>query len=488
MSLFVLGTASHVGKSTIVAAILRSIVSRGIPGAPFKSQNMSLNSFVTMNGKEIAMAQAVQAAAALLPPHEDMNPVLLKPKGEKISQVILFGEPYKDLNICDYYKETDVLLKKSVEAYYRLKLRYTNIIVEGAGGAAEMNLYKRDIANTLLLNELKIPAILVADIERGGVFAQVYGTLKLLPPSLQGFVKGIIVNKFRGEQDLFKTGISELERISGLPVLGVLPYQTLHIPSEDSLSIYDLKVGCEGGIRIAVINLPHISNFTDFELLLRSAHLEFVKPGMSLDSFDCIIIPGTKNSIVALQTIIDSGTALEIYRARERGIPIIGICGGFQILGEKIIDSGVESKKGNYKGLGLLRVTTHFTGYQKTTVQVKRTAKPVPPWIDRIGDVTGYEIHMGSTDLTGDDEAFFGDGAVSQDGLVMGTYLHGLFQNKCAVQALLSFLHEKTGKEYIPLDSLDNDPYDDLKDLFEKNVNMDFILSFMEDANHKTKL
>ncbi|MFA6333695.1 MAG: cobyric acid synthase, partial [Methanoregula sp.] len=243
MSLFVVGTSSHVGKSVTVAAICRCLVRRGIPVAPFKSQNMSLNSFVTPEGGEIGMAQAMQAAAARVNPHTDMNPILLKPKGDCVSQVILNGRPYRDVRITEYYKETPELLEQALAAYDRLKAEYGEVVVEGAGGAAELNLYDRDIANTLPAQRLKIPLILVADIERGGVFAQVYGTLRLLPDEIRPLVRGIIINKFRGDPAIFASGIKIIEDLCGVSVLGVVPYFTLPLPSEDSLSIGDKKAG-----------------------------------------------------------------------------------------------------------------------------------------------------------------------------------------------------------------------------------------------------
>jgi adenosylcobyric acid synthase len=281
MSLFVVGTSSHVGKSVTVAAICRCLIRRGITVAPFKSQNMSLNSYVTQEGGEIGMAQAMQAFAAKVSPHTDMNPVLLKPKGDCISQVILNGRPYKDVAITEYYQETPVLLVKALESFNRLKEQYGEVVVEGAGGAAELNLYDRDIANTLLAKALKIPLILVADIERGGVFAQVYGTIRLLPDDVRPLVRGIIINKFRGDPSIFNPGVKKIEELCGVPVLGVVPYFSLPLPSEDSLSIGD-KEKRDAVIRIAIVRLPKISNFTDFELLEQYASVEYVAPGYPL--------------------------------------------------------------------------------------------------------------------------------------------------------------------------------------------------------------
>jgi adenosylcobyric acid synthase len=499
MSLMVLGTASHAGKSIAVSALCRILHRRGIRVAPFKSQNMSLNSFVTKDGSEIGIAQAVQAFAAGVEPEAEMNPILLKPKGEGVSQVVLFGKPYKDLPIREYYRETEFLLRKALSAYRNLEERYGQVVVEGAGGAAEMNLYDRDIANILLARALKIPIVLIGDIERGGIFAQVYGTIRLLPDDIRPLVKGIIVNKFRGDPALFESGTGILDEITGVPVLGVIPYAEIPLPSEDSLSLGDKKV-IEGPVRIAVIRLPHISNFTDFEPLERVVPVDYVDPGASLEGYDCVIIPGTKNTVEDLAVLQESGAAAEIRRARDRGVPVIGICGGFQMLGKEIHDQGIEGGgHGVYPGLGLLSVVTRFARYEKTTRQVHLFANPVGPILSGMDEVTGYEIHMGETEQGKEKEAFSGDGAVSPDGLVFGTYLHGLFQNENAVHALLSFLYGRKGLPFgehiisrgttLPVHHGDTevdremnaqgqDPYDQLADLFEAHLDMEKVLSF----------
>ncbi len=480
MSLFILGTASHVGKSTVVAAVCRILSNRGITAAPFKAQNMSLNSYVTQDGAEIGIAQAMQAFAARLDPQAEMNPVLLKPKGDQVSQVVLMGRPYKDLPISSYYQETGELLTCAVRAAEHLIGRYGHIVAEGAGGAAELNLYDRDIANIRIERELQLPIILVADIERGGVFAQIYGTLELLPRDIRPLVRGIIINKFRGDPALFADGIRIIEDLCGIPVLGVLPHLSLPLPSEDSLSIGD-KMVRDSPVRIAVIRLPRISNFTDFEYLERSATVVYVSPGLPLTGYDCIIIPGTKNTVDDLRVVKESGCAAEICAARERGVPIIGICGGYQMLGREVIDDGVESCRGQYEGLGLLGVVTRFSRYEKITEQVKRTASATGPILSAIGTVQGYEIHMGETERTGDAEAFSGEGAVSGDGLVIGTYLHGLFENASARNALLTWLYAQKGLEFVPFDAEGGqDPYDQLAVAFERHVSIDPILAFFE--------
>jgi adenosylcobyric acid synthase len=439
---------------------------------------MSLNSYVTQDGGEIGMAQAMQAIAAKVMPHTDMNPILLKPKGDCISQVVLLGRPYKDIHIADYYKETPVLLIKALESFQRLKSMYGQVVVEGAGGAAELNLYDRDIANTQLAKILRIPIILVADIERGGVFAQIYGTIELLPDEIRPLVKGIIINKFRGDPAIFAPGVKKLEELTGIPVLGVVPYFTIPLPSEDSLSIGDKKTKF-AQIRIAVIRLPKISNFTDFELLEQHAAVEYVSPGASLEGYDCVIIPGTKNTIDDLAVMFRTGTDREIRSGRDRGIPIIGICGGYQMLGKTLIDAGYESVAGTYDGLGLLDCITRFSSYEKNTLQVRRTASLIPPILSAMGEVCGYEIHMGITESGRNREALAGDGRVSDDGLVFGTYLHGLFLNPSAVNALLSYLYAKKGLPFTPVPAGESDPYDLLADLFEEHVDMDAIVTLL---------
>ncbi len=473
----VLGTASHVGKSTVVTAICRSLFRRSIRHAPFKSQNMSLNSYVTRDGGEIGIAQAMQAMAAGLDPEIAMNPILLKPKGDQTSQIVLMGKPYRDVRASSYYQETDHLLTIAMEAVHLLQQRYGHLVIEGAGGAAEVNLYSRDIANIRLARILQYPIILVADIERGGVFAQVYGTITLLPDDIRPLVRGIIINKFRGDLALFQEGIGIIEDLCKVPVLGLVPSTDIAIPSEDSLSLQDKRAGADP-IKIAVIHLPRISNFTDFELLERHASVTYVLPGNSLQGYDAVIIPGTKNTIDDLEVVLASGTGDQIKEAHRRGVPIIGICGGYQMLCTHITDSGVESCKGEYEGIGLIPGVTRFMDYEKTTTQVTRTSSGIGPILSRISEVTGYEIHMGETEHPGVAEAFDGEGAVSPDGLVIGTYLHGLFTNPGAVTALVSYLYEQKGMTWVPHEEEEVDPFETLADHFEQYIRFEEILKY----------
>ncbi|HOI62422.1 MAG TPA: cobyric acid synthase, partial [Methanoculleus sp.] len=352
------------------------------------------------------------------------------------------------------------------------------------GGAAEVNLYDRDIANIRLARALRLPIVLVADIERGGVFAQVYGTLALLPEDIRPLVAGVIVNKFRGDPWLFASGVAKLEELTGVPVLGVVPYTDIPLPSEDSLSLADKGRQAAGGaIRIAVVRLPRIANFTDFELLERHAAVDYVPPGTPLSGYDCIVLPGTKNTVEDLAALSCHGTGEELRRARERGVPVIGICGGYQMLGSRIVDAGTESgTPGEHPGFGLLDVTTTFSGYHKTTVQVRRRATGPGPILSRMGEVAGYEIHMGETERGSTLEAFAGEGAVTPDGLVFGTYMHGLFQNPGAVNALLAYLSERRGVPFEPATAGGDAAYDALARHFEEHVDMDAIVAWFGDG------
>lgn len=488
MSLIVLGTASHVGKSMTVAAICRALYRRGIPVAPFKSQNMSLNSYVTADGSEIGIAQAVQAFAAGIEPVADMNPILLKPMGDRRTEVVLLGRPYKDVQIQEYYTETDALLEEAVRAFERLRERYGHVVVEGAGGAAEVNLYDRDIANIRLARRLALPIVLVADIERGGVFAQVYGTLALLPDDIRPLVVGVIINKFRGDLGLFASGVEILEELTGVRVLGVVPYTDIPLPSEDSLSLGDKgEQEVRKPILIAVIRLPGIANFTDFELLERHASVDYVPPGTPLAGYDCIILPGTKKTLEDLTVLHRHGTGKELRLARERGVPIIGIAGGYQMLGRRIIDPGTRTGSGtplSYEGLGLLDITTRFTGHQARTTRVRRRTTGPGPILSRMGEVAGYEIHVDTTERGDLPEAFSGEGAATHDGLVFGTYMHGLFQNPCAVNALLAYLSERRGMAFEPVAAVgDTGAYDDLARHLEEHVDMDALMVYFQDGN-----
>jgi adenosylcobyric acid synthase len=439
----VLGTTSHSGKSTLVAALCRLLSNRGLRVAPFKSQNMSLNSWVTANGSEIGIAQAVQAWAARVEPTEFMNPILLKPKGDRTSQVIVMGRPVADKSAEEYYREIESLKQIVDSALDELDKEYEYIIVEGAGGAAEINLFDRDIANIYVAEHLQAPIILVGDIERGGVFASLFGTIQLLPPDVRSLVKGLVINKFRGDPAILEPGLDALEKLTKIPVLGVLPFLNLPLPSEDSVSLGDKKPAArEDLVEIAVIKLPRISNFTDFEPLERSAKVRYIALGEPLGHPDAVIIPGTKNTVSDLDEMKSNGMDRQILALKD--IPILGICGGYQILGREIIDCGVEDTVGSISALGLLDAVTRFDLYEKKTVQVRKKITGGGPILEKIRgqEVFGYEIHMGVTSHSGE-AAFDDDGIVAKDGLVIGTYLHGIFENENFRNAFLDYLYSR---------------------------------------------
>lgn len=456
------------------------ILSRRYNVAPFKAQNMSLNSWVTEDGKEIGIAQAIQAKAAGIEPSADMNPVLLKPKGDHTSQVIILGKPYADKEAGDYYESIDAIMSVVEGAYRRLASVHDVIIAEGAGGAAEINLYHRDIVNIGIARSIRPKIILVGDIERGGVFASIYGTLQLLPPDVKSLVFGIVINKFRGDMKLLEPGIKQLEELTGLPVLGVIPYMDMKIPSEDSVSIKD-KLRKSHPVRIAVIRLPHISNFTDFEPLEPYADIRYVEPCEELDSPDAIILPGTKNTIDDLGDLKSKRMDRKIIEEVKKGAPLIGICGGYQMLGKEIIDRGIEGISGavSVEGLGLLDVSTCFNEYRKQTKQVEKTIMGKGVILGPVhGEkVRGYEIHMGKTH--GGEHAFGNDGCENENGLVFGTYLHGLFENENIRNSFLHYLYERKG---IPFRGEEQgDGIEEMARSIEAHLNMELIYNMLEE-------
>lgn len=442
--LMILGTASHVGKSVLVAALCH-IFSKNMAVAPFKAQNMSLNSWITADGGEIGIAQAIQAWAAGIEPTVDMNPVLLKPKGDRLSQVIILGRPAYDRRAGDYYESIDEISGVVDDALARLEETYDLIVIEGAGGAAEINLYDRDIVNIGTARSVRPPIILVGDIERGGVFASLYGTLALLPDDIRDLVRGFIINKFRGDYNILKPGISELEEITGLPVFGVLPYAGIAIPSEDSVSISDKRTR-HHPIEIVVIRLPHISNFTDFEPLEAFANVRYLPLDSKLGDPDLIIVPGTKNTTADLLEMRAHGMDEQIIDLAGTGaVPVIGICGGYQMLGRTIVDCGFEDRVTEISGMGLLDVATTFERYEKQTRQVTKQVTARGPILGTIrGEtVSGYEIHTGDTPSPC--PVFEDDGCIDGSGLIFGTYLHGLFENENIRRAIFGYIYGKKG-------------------------------------------
>jgi adenosylcobyric acid synthase len=448
------GTASSVGKSLLVAALCRILHQDGYRVAPFKAQNMSLNAAVTADGREISRATAVQAAAAGVEPTVEMNPILLKPETEARSQVIVLGRPAATLSARDYYARKAALWEVVSGALDRLRAVHDVVVIEGAGSPAEVNLRAGDIVNMRVARYAAAPVLLVGDIDRGGVFAALVGTLELVEPDERTLVGGFIINKFRGDRTLLEPGLDFLVGRTGRPVLGVIPYLPhLHIAEEDGVALEQQAAGHgDGPIDIAVARLPRIANFDDFDLLAAepAVRLRYVAEPWDLGRPDLVILPGSKATVADLGVLRDSGLAARIIALARAGTPVLGICGGYQMLGQSLADpDGVESSTREAPGLGLLPVHTTF-GTEKRMRRVRvRAIAGVGPF-GRLGDtsVAGYELHMGRTDggnaplfwVAGEGEAERADGCRSGDGMVAGTYLHGLFEHAPVRQALIGWL------------------------------------------------
>ena len=426
--LFIAGTASHVGKSWFTAAFCRWLANRGVHVAPFKGQNMSNNSYPAVDGGEIGRAQAVQAEAARTLPQVDMNPVLLKPNSMTGSQVVVQGKVWQTLDARDYYGHTDYLFDRVLESFHRLQERYERIVCEGAGSIAEVNLAGRDITNMRLAEAIDANVVLVADIERGGVFGSLVGTIELLPASQRRLIRAFAVNKFCGDVTLFDEGRRFLQERLQIPCLGVFPYaRMIQIAEEDSLG---LPVSSPES-SIAVLRFPRLSNFTDFARMGSIAWID----GPSARSYATIFLPGSKNTIEDLRWLREQGLDRWLREQHERGAQIIGICGGYQMLGETIADpEQLESGGGLVEGLGLLPVRTVLRR-PKTVRLVQAQAKGLA--------FSAYEIHLGVTDFLQPAEPFatLSDGAVDgcRSGRVLGTYLHGAFENADLVKQEMGF-------------------------------------------------
>ncbi|MBI2863095.1 MAG: cobyric acid synthase, partial [Chloroflexi bacterium] len=412
-TLMVQGTASSAGKSILVTALCRIFKQDGLRVAPFKSQNMSLNSFVTRDGGEIGRAQVVQAEAAGIEPTVDMNPILLKPEAEARSQVIVLGKPATTLAAVEYYQRKAKLLGVVEESLARLQEAYDVVVIEGAGSAAEVNLRDSEIVNMRIAKLAHAPVLLVGDIDRGGVFASLVGTLELLDPDERDLIKGLVINKFRGDISLLKSGLDFLETRTGKPVLGVIPFfRDIAIAQEDSVYLEDRLIQSTeaNSLDIAIFRLPRIANFDDFDPLgyEPDARIRYVDGPQELGRPDLLVIPGTKSTLADLAFIHESGLARAILSLVRQGTPIVGICGGYQMLGKKITDPfGVESPVGEMAGLGLLDVETEFAP-EKTTSQVTAVVTGDRGLLaGSTGEtVDGYEIHMGQTRGRSDLPAF----------------------------------------------------------------------------------
>ncbi|MGB8232679.1 MAG: cobyric acid synthase CobQ [Methanobacterium sp.] len=469
------GTSSNAGKSVVVAALCRIFAKKGYRVAPFKSQNMSLNSYTTNENAEIAMAQVLQAEAAGVEPSYNMNPILLKPKEDFISQVIVHCKPAGDMNFYYYQNNFRQEALEAIESSLNsLKNDYDIIVIEGAGSPAEINMLDKDLANMQIARMADADVILVADIDRGGVFASIAGTFSLLPETDTKRIKGIIINKFRGNLDILLPGIQQIEEIVGTPVLGVLPYDNnLKLPEEDSASLTEHKYSKEGRIKIGVIRLPRISNFTDIDPLEYEpdVSIKLIELDEEIGDVDAIIIPGTRNSISDLVSLKESGLADDIKHLSTE-IPIFGICGGYQLLGDKLIDEKFqESKYGSVEGLGLLDVQTIFGEIDKIVKQSHGKIVGNGLFKGLKGaDITGYELHEGIT-LLGDSKPLLKmiegcgnnigsgfDGAVN--GLTAGTYFHGIFHNFYFRRFFTNYLRIKKGIEKL---DLINDNFEEMK-------------------------
>lgn len=458
-SIMVQGTASDVGKSVLVAGLCRIFVQDGQRCAPFKSQNMALNSGITPDGKEMGRAQIFQAEAAGIEPDVRMNPVLLKPTSDRKAQVVLMGEVARDMDAVSYHDYKPRLRGQVSEVYHSLAAEYDVMVLEGAGSPAEINLRDRDIVNMGMAEMARSPVVLVADIDRGGVFAAIYGTLALLQPQERWRVKGVIINKFRGDVALLKPGITEIEALTGVPVIGVMPWLELDLEDEDGVVLDrgKYRASSEQALDIAVVQLPHISNFTDFNALAfqPDVRVRYVRHPGELAGADLVILPGSKNTLGDLDWLARTGMADSLLAWHQAGGSVMGICGGYQMLGKEIYDD-VESGLGHRAGLGLLDITTRFAR-QKVTTRVDGVgASAAAGLLAGNGDVpvSGYEIHMGESErgpntcpaltLYKKGRAI-DDGAISPCGRVVGTYLHGLFDSATFTRTLLDNLRRRKG-------------------------------------------
>ena len=493
-SIMVQGTSSSCGKSLMVTAFCRIFLQDGYKVAPFKSQNMALNSYITEDGFEMGRAQVVQAEASRLKPRVEMNPILLKPTTDKKAQIILEGKVFKNMDAKDYFeykKSLILLIKKNFDA---LQDEFNMIVIEGAGSPAEINLKENDIVNMGVAQLTDSPVILVSDIDRGGVFASIVGTIFLLTEEEKKRVKGIIINKFRGDLNILKPGIDKLEEIIKIPVLGVVPYLDVKIEDEDSVTNKFNSSNNKGNINIVVIKLPHISNFTDFDVfgLFPEVNLRYVSTNEEIGSPDILIIPGTKNTIEDLIFLKERGIDKKIVSLQKEGKIIAGICGGFQMLGKKIQDPySVESSINEITGLGLLDIETIMLK-EKVTKQITcKIIKHDGIFTGNYNDIIdGYEIHMGETSKKSDGENFLdvSDRVISLvKNNVFGTYIHGFFDNTEFTKKILNNIQKQKGSsiigEVLDYKEFKDKEYDKLADIVRKSVDMEKIYQILEGKN-----
>ena len=499
-AIMIQGTMSSAGKSLLTAGLCRIFRQDGYRVAPFKSQNMALNSFITTEGLEMGRAQVMQCEAAGIEPSVDMNPILLKPNSDMGSQVIVNGEVWGNMSAQEYYRHKKELVPHILKAYSRLAERYDIIVLEGAGSPAEINLKQQDIVNMGMAKLAQAPVLLVGDIDRGGVFASLYGTLALLEPEEQEMVAGLVINKFRGDQAILRPGLSMLEEKTHKPVLGVIPYLSLDIDDEDSLTDRFSVAGGRELIDVAVIRLPRISNFTDFNPLARleGIGLRYVSAAASLGNPDLIILPGSKNTMEDLLWLRQSGLEALIYRHAKAGGLVLGICGGYQMLGESLSDPYCVEHGGEIRGIGLLPARTVFE-QEKTRTQVSGHLCGTTGPFEALGHApfAGYEIHMGVTYATravdtllsieriGGEEAERFDGMSA--GSVCGCYIHGLFDQPQAAKALAEVLYRRKGLDSSALQVTDPaeykaGQYDRLADALRAHAEIQSIYRIVENG------
>jgi adenosylcobyric acid synthase len=508
-TIMLMGTSSHVGKSILATALCRIFYQAGRRVVPFKAQNMALNSYVTKDGGEMGRAQVAQAEAAGLAPMVDMNPVLLKPTGNSCSQVIVDGKPIGNMSAREYHKGKSVQLFGHVTAALtRLQQQFDTIVIEGAGSPAEINLKEDDIVNMRVAKYLQAPVLLIADIDRGGSLAALVGTLELLDEEERALVKGLVINKFRGDVTLMTPAVDFLEQKTGKPVLGIVPYlEHLGIDDEDSVSLEEKEHEAERQkqtkeLRLAVVETPKISNFTDFDALADEPDAEvlYVRDAEELLAAapDVILLPGSKNTTEDLLHVRESGLEQAIRRLVDGGTPLVGICGGYQMLGEEIADPHhTESSHDVVKGLGYLPMKTVFAE-EKRTVQVAADC-PGMEFYDGVlmgKGLSGYEIHMGRTEFTapvrhpfhltrqGENAVNIWDGALSEDGRIFGTYLHGVFDHDGFRRQFLNVLRLHRGLRPLPVQRnrhLEKErAYDRLAETVRKSLDMEKLAAIME--------
>lgn len=482
------GTGSDVGKSIIAAAFCRIFLQDGYHPAPFKAQNMALNSYATPEGLEIGRAQAVQAEAAGVPCHTDMNPLLLKPSSDHTSQVVLNGRPIGNRNAYEYFRrEGREELRKEVHAAFdRLAARYNPVVMEGAGSISEINLRDSDLVNLPMAMHAGADVILVADIDRGGVFASVYGSVMLLRPEERKHIKGILINKFRGDIRLFESGVKMLEDLCGVPVVGVVPYyKDIYIEEEDSVMLQtkNIRAG-QGKVNVAVVLLRHLSNFTDFNVLERDprVHLFYTNNTDELMKADIILLPGSKSTLSDLYELRRNGVAQTIVRAHREGATVMGICGGYQLMGREVCDPDhVEGEIERLPGLGLLPVSTRMQG-EKITRQVRFR------FLEDSAVCEGYEIHMGTTTPLADVPVsplnHLADGREDGyfvDRTCMGTYVHGILDNPSVIDYLLEPFADKLKETAFDYKAFKEEQYDKLAAHVRKHVDLPLIYQILTD-------